>query len=790
MYNLGNQFVFDNKRANMNSACVLKGVNYRISILTERLVRIEYNKKGIFVDVPSQFALSRDFGIPKFDVNQDSKYMEVTTKYFKLTYQKESPITSSNLKIYVNDTDSIWYYGNPEARCNEASFTAFDEDIKRKFTKGLYSREGFASFDDSKSLLIDISGNFAKRPVDGVDIYVFIYKDDFSLALKDYFSLTGKPLLIPRYALGNWWSKNCAYTESTLNKMFNRFIRDEIPISVLLLDEMWHITEGKYKTGYTFEKKLINAPDKLISDMHKRGVRVGVNINPIEGIYPHEEAYSKIIEYVKIPGNKIIGFAPFNPQFLDIFMKLLLHPLENIGIDFFWLDYPIKDASSQYILTHYMYLDSGRLERKRNMLLSKNPSICAHRYGILDTGRTNVSFDTLKMLPYINVSASNIGVSWWSSSIGGYTGGMEDAELYLRSVELGCFSPIFRISVDGGRYYKREPWKWDVKTFEIVKDYMRLRHRLVPYIYSEAYKYYESGITLIRPLYHTNKEMFFDPLYKNEYYFGPSLLISPLTDKKDPLMNRVVHKFYLPEGTWYDFKNGKKFPGNRSYVSFFKDEDYPVFAKSGAIIPMDKNVNNSLVVPNELEIHIFPGMNNAYELYEDDGVTNLYKNGYYLKTIIDYNYQANNYTVIIRSIEGKTGIIPNTRNYKIRFRNTLQAPSVSANFDGTPLECNSYTLDNDFIVEVKDVKTIGQLVVNCKGKGIEIDSVRLINEDIDSIISDLEVETHLKDKIASILFSNLTIKKKRILIRKLKKDKLDPKFIKMFLRLLEYIEQI
>ena len=148
-------------------------------------------------------------------------------------------------------------------------------------------------------------------------------------------------------------------------------------------------------------------------------------------------------------------------------------------------------------------------------------------------------------------------------------------------------------------------------------------------------------------------------------------------------------------------------------------------------------------------------MNNAYELYEDDGVTNLYKNGYYLKTIIDYNYQANNYTVIIRSIEGKTGIIPNTRNYKIRFRNTLQAPSVSANFDGTPLECNSYTLDNDFIVEVKDVKTIGQLVVNCKGKGIEIDSVRLINEDIDSIISDLEVETHLKDKIASILFLSL-----------------------------------
>ena len=106
------------------------------------------------------------------------------------------------------------------------------------------------------------------------------------------------------------------------------------------------------------------------------------------------------------------------------------------------------------------------------------------------------------------------------------------------------------------------------------------------------------------------------------------------------------------------------------------------------------------------------------------------------------------------------------------------------------LEVNCYEDENDFIVEIKNVKTIGQLSINCKGKAIENDSIRLINEDIDSIISDLEVETKLKDKIASILFSNLTIKKKRIQIKKLRRDKLDSKFIKMFLRLLEYVEQI
>lgn len=104
------------------------------------------------------------------------------------------------------------------------------------------------------------------------------------------------------------------------------------------------------------------------------------------------------------------------------------------------------------------------------MLLSRNPIIASHRYGILYSGRTKVSFDTLKTIPYINTSAANIGVSWWSHDVGGFMGGMEDGELYLRWIQLGCFSPIFRISVNEGRYYKREPWRWDVKTFQIVKN--------------------------------------------------------------------------------------------------------------------------------------------------------------------------------------------------------------------------------------------------------------------------------------------------------------------------------
>lgn len=257
-------------------------------------------------------------------------------------------------------------------------------------------------------------------------------------------------------------------------------------------------------------------------------------------------------------------------------------------------------------------------------------------------------------------------------------------------------------------------------------------------------------------------------------------------------MNRAVEKIFLPEGTWYDFKTGKKFPGNKRYVIFYKDEDYPVFAKSGSIVclaDLEENLNVT-DAPKTMEIHVFPGRNNSYNLYEDDGYSNLYEEGYYILTRVDYNYLTNNYTLIIRALEGKTGIIPEKRNYRVRFRNTREANDVIVYVGSERVEAVSYVDDADFVVEVNDVSTIRQLTINCKGKDIEIDAVRLINEDIESIISDLQIKTSLKEQISNIIFSDMKIDSKRIEIRKLQKKGLDKIFVKMFMKLLEYIAQI
>ena len=804
MYNLGEHF--KRPAAFANVQCIYSGEHYRISILTDRLIRLEYSKSGVFEDRPTMLAWNRNFPVPKFVVKEDKRYIEIKTSYFNLFYIKNKSFEGSkvnptaNLRVEVANSDRVWYYGHPEVRNYGAPSslitTKKGKNLIQKKEKGLYSIDGFASIDDSTSSVFLESGEVASRENKEIDIYLFVYYKDFPLALKDYYGLTGKPGLIPRYALGNWWSKNEAYDDTRIRKLVTEFNENEIPLSIVLLEKNWHkrYIDGskELETGFTFNKDLLPDPVSLIKYLNSKGIRVGLNINPSEGLYPIDEIFEKAKTYI-VPDEK--GKIPLNvydPKFIDVYLKLYIHPLDNFNVDFYGLDFFDKNKKEAlFLLKHYQFLDIMRDYKRRPMVIGYDPGIASHRYPALYSGKSEVSWDSLNSVPLHNSNAANVGSSFWVHDIGGYHKGIEEDELYIRYIQLGVFSPILKLGSERGKYYKREPWKWSIKTFMIVQKYLQLRHKLIPYLYSEAYKYSVEGIPLIQPLYYKFPEVYDDPLFKNEYFFGEELYVSPIIKHKDDVMSRSIHKFYIPEGVWYDITTGKKFPGGQNYVSFFRDQDYPVFARSGAIIPMSFGETlNDTTPPKNMEIHVYPGRNNSYNLYEDDGLSDLYRKGFFLKTNIDYNYLPNNYTVIIRAIDGKSGIVPETRNYRIRFRNTKKPEDVTAYFNNTEIELTSYVEGTDFIVEVNDVKTIGQLTINCKGKDIEIDAVRLINEDIEKILSDLLIDTELKEKVDAVLFSSKPINKKRIDVRKLKRIGLERKFIILFLKLLEYVEQV
>jgi alpha-glucosidase (family GH31 glycosyl hydrolase) len=807
MYPLGNQFKVDYTKARSDDKAVVKGSNFRISVITERVVRLEFSPSGQFIDRPTQLVSKRNLGLAEFNVRQDTNIVEINSRYFALTYIKRTPFAGNpaqptkNLKITLNsrepDRVKDWYYGHPEIRNMGGNIVGVDMPLDRTYTKGLYSLDGFASIDDSNSLIIMEDGTLASPPTDHTDIYVFMYDRDFKQALFDYFKMTGTPSLIPRYAFGNWWSRNITYDDESTLALIKRFEKKKIPLAIMLFDHDWHYRNVKelvnLKTGYTFNNKLFKDPKAMISQFHNRGIRVGVVIDPTGGFYPHEQFYKQASEYLGIADSKIILFDPFNPKLIDVYFKVFLHPLEALGVDFFWNDYKgSNDIRKLWAVNHYMYLDAGRNTARRSMFLARNGLAAPHRYPICYGGSSEVSWEALKELPFLYINAANAGISFVSHDVGGNHGGIEDRELYIRYLELSVFEPILRFHGARGVYYKREPWLWDVETESIAAEYLRLRHRLIPYLYTEAYNYTKSGTTLVQPFYYNYLWCYDDDLYRNQYYFGSQLLVCPILEKKDNTMNRTIHRFFIPDGIWYDFNTGKKFPGNHKYVSFFKEEDYPVFAHAGSIIPLSNRSDyNNVGLPTDLEIQIFPGVSNTYTLYEDDGVTSLYKEGYYLKTSIDYNYLHSNYTVIVRSIDGKSGIVPERRNYKFVFRNTKEPTSVTAFFNNQNINVTGKVDENDYVVEVNGCPTIGQLTINCKGKDIEIDAIRLINDDVDSILTDLKIGTYLKEDIAAIMFdTNTDVAQKRIAIRKLKKRGLSKEYMNLFLKLLEYIGEV
>ncbi len=798
MYNLGEQFKIDYEKAMSNEECVFRGKKYRFTVLSERTIRLEYSEEGIFEDRPTECILYRNFEKKEFEVKETEHRLEIKTLYFHLIYDKEKPFyggkitPGKNLKVELIGTDRYWYYGHPEIR-NYGAPGIPEENLKKQvFKKSLYSGDGFVSIDDAKSKIFLQNGELTAREKKQIDIYLFMYNKDFESCLTDFFHLTGYPALIPRYALGNWWTKNDTYDDYTLKGLLDQFEENAIPLSIVLLNRFWSVKTGSQQYGYTFDTGRFKTPKDMVAYLHSKGIRLGLTINPFEGLFPVETEFEKACTYVAKDKRGIIPFHVYDPKIIDVYFKLFIHPLDAIGIDFYFLDhFNLKNIDELSLIRHYQFHDMRRNYKKRPMVLAYNSLIAPHRYPILYAGVEIVSWDTLKKIPFYNASAANIGVSWWSHDIGGFQDGTEDNELFTRFVQMGTFSPIMKLGSDQGKYYKRAPWKWDVKTKSITEKYLNLRHKLIPYIYSEAYKYHLYGTPLIQPLYYKVKDFYDDPLYRNSYFFGSSFFVSPIVSKKDPIMDRVIHKFFVPEGTWYDFLTGKRFSGGKEYVSFFKDDEYPVFAKSGSIIPMGYNENiNDTNPPKNMEIQFFPGNSSTYALYEDDGISSLYKEGYFLYSKIEYNYTPDAYTVIIRPLEGKSGIVPERRNYRFIFRNTKMAKEVVAYFNQEKIEATSYVEGKSFIIEVKNVNTIGQLTIFCKGKNLEIDAIRLINEEIEGIISDLPILTSMKEKLDQVLFSDRPIKKKRIELRKLRNTGLEQKFIKLFLKLLEYVDQV
>ncbi len=662
----------------------------RISLITPRLLRTE---KGIFTDLPTQTVHNRNFEDVEYDLTEIDEYIVVSSKSVSFKVSKK------NGKVVYAELPPHCYTKNFGKHPLPGTARTLDmANGKVKLEKGITSFYGTAMIDDSKSLLIKPDGSISPRPKCS-DRYWFAYGHDYLGQLCDFFRLTGDVPLIPKYVLGNWWSRYKAYTQEEYRALMQKFIDRQLPITVATIDMDWHWTDVIDRfgedarsakpitkqemiyyyllqgwTGYSWNTELFPDYKELFAWLHNNGFKITLNIHPSQGVRFFEDQYKAMCERLgRDPEKKeIIPFDMTDGEFRAAYFEILHHPYEEDGVDFWWIDWQqgtktkIPGLDPLWALNHYHSLDSARGD-KRPLILSRYAGLGSHRYPLGFSGDTVCTWKSLDFQPYFTNCAANAGYTWWSHDIGGHMRGVQDDELYLRWLQYGVFSPINRLHSSNSDFMGKEPWKRSYAVCQVAEEFLRLRHKMVPFLYTANYRTHTLGEPICMPMYYRYDcpEAYET---KNQFVFGGSLIVCPITRPADKRLNLAYTEAWLPEGRFTDIFNGRIYEGGKK-VRFYRDIDsIPVLAAEGTILPMYRDGrSNNLSLDQPLEIHIWRG-NGSYELYEDDGETNAYKEGKYAITSFKLEEKGNSIRLTITPPTNSNGLLPIEREMYIKFR--------------------------------------------------------------------------------------------------------------------------
>jgi alpha-glucosidase (family GH31 glycosyl hydrolase) len=678
------------------SAIIRRG-NARFTVLTSRMIRIEYDTAGKFENRASQAFWYRKQPAPKFShSNEPGKKLMIQTDDLELAYS-DGPFAPETLSVLVKETKVTWKYGDTDQKNLGGTARTLDGiNGAIPIGKGLISRDGWSIVDDSRSLVFDEDCWLVDRKArtDILDLYFLGYGHDYNGCMAEYERIAGKVPMLPRWALGNWWSRYWEYTQEELTGLMDDFQRHEVPLGVCIIDMDWHITKTGNKssgwTGYTWNRDLFRDPEEQLKFLHSKGLKVALNLHPADGVHPHEEMYAKMARRMGIdPGTEEpVEFDIANPDFVNAYFDILHHPQEEKGIDFWWMDWQQGTESKMqgldplWWLNHLHFYDLGRDGKRRSFVFSRWGGIGNHRYPIGFSGDTVVSWESLAFQPYFTATAANVNYGWWSHDIGGHMRGIEDGELYTRWVQYGVFSPILRLHSTNNPFSERRPWGYDAEVFKVARAALQMRHAMIPYLYSMGWRYRSEAVAPIEPMYYAYPER--EEAYNcpNQYLFGSELLVAPFTSPKDATTDLSRQVVWLPDGNWVNFWNGTYY-GNGWHAIYGGLDEVPVYARAGAIVPLGPRPTwGGLGNPEKLEIIVFPGADGKFTLYEDDGDSNAYLNGKYALTTFRTAYSPRKLNFFIDPVEGDLSQAVAKRTYEIKFRGIKPVSEVEVMLDG------------------------------------------------------------------------------------------------------------
>jgi len=542
---------------------------------------------------------------------------------------------------------------------------------------------------------------------DSIDYY-FFYGPEFDRIIGSYRELTGSAPLFGKWAYGYWQCKNRYDSQAELLAIAKKYRELHIPLDNIVQDWFWWNIMG----DPVFNK---NYPDPkgMVDGLHNDHVHLMISVwpyfRPGSPVYDEMDKRGFFIAKTIAPSFHPVGQAlydAFNPEARKYHWNLMDNALFKIGVDAWWLDTTEPETEgretsllvtnkvdrgkngARYANEFPLYTTSavydGQREasdKKRVFILSRSAYAGEQRNAAaVWSGDVDPNWETFRRQIPAGLNYSVSGLPYWTTDIGGFVSANPDdpayRELYIRWFEFGAFCPIFR--AHGTRTTNQnEIWSYGPEAQKILVAYDKLRYRLMPYIYSLAWKITNEGYTIMRPLVMDFREDVRAQNTGDQFLFGPAILVNPVTEP-----GAATRPLYLPNAKWYDFWTGAAIQGGRWMDAPTTIDHMPLYVRAGSILPLGPDVEYaSQKSADPIELRVYRGANGAFTLYEDENDTYDYEKGVYATIPFSWNDFNNTLT-----IGDRTGSFPGmleNRTFRIVFvsQNHGEGGGLTANAD-------------------------------------------------------------------------------------------------------------
>ncbi len=690
-----------------DAAAMVASGQARFTVLTPALVRMEFDPEGRFEDRASFAFVNRRLPVPVFTVTRHDGRLVIQTEMLKLTYVEGSgAFDAKNLmvRLVVGGEEVTWTPGTPDTGNLKGTVRTLDGvSGSCPLEPGLLSRDGWVVVDDSARVLFDDHEHWpwatARESANrgATDWYFFGHGRDYKAALRDFVAVAGRIPVPPRYVLGVWWSRYWAYTDQELKDLVAQFERHDVPLDVLVIDMDWHLDGW---TGYTWNPRYFPDADGFLGWCREKGLRTTLNLHPADGVGKHEAQFRAMAAEMGVNTREVyrVPFDCTDRAFVEAYFKLLHHPIERQGVDFWWMDWqqgrttkiPGLDPLPWLNYLHWTDMERGPEERLvkgredyRPLIFSRWGTLGNHRYQIGFSGDTYNDWESLAFQPPFTATAANVGYGYWSHDIGGHQPGPVAPELYARWIQYGVFSPVLRTHAGKRPDAERRIWAFPEPVFSIAREMFHLRYALAPYVYTACRLAYDTGVSLCRPMYYEWPEL--EEAYAREaqYFFGEDLVAAPVARPADAVSGCAEADVWVPPGRWTEWFTGATFDGGQAGAvirMLAPLHEFPLLARDGAVIPMAPRSPRIGQTPADpLILEVFPGQSGSTRVYEDDGLTQGYQRGACTWTPVSHRSAGANRHITIGAAEGAFPGMLKERRYEIRLRESWPAGSVSVN---------------------------------------------------------------------------------------------------------------